>query len=57
MAVVGEISVTVRYEQHNHCLTFYVSGPCLLERDCLYQLRLDIQSLYENSINYFPDIT
>ena len=55
MAVVGEISITVRYEQHNHCLTLCIiigRCPCLLGRDWLYQLRLDIQSLYENSINY-----
>jgi len=55
MAVVGEISVTVRYEQYNHCLTLCVikgSGPCLLGRDWLYQLRLDIQSLYNNTMNY-----
>ena len=55
MAVVGDISVTVRCEQHNHCLTLCVikgSGPCFLGTDCLYQLRIDIQSLYENSMNY-----
>ena len=55
MAMVGEISVTVRNEQHNHCLTLYVikgSGPSLLGRDWLYQLRLNFQSLYENTVNY-----
>ena len=55
MAVIGEVSVTVTYGQKSHLLTLCVikgDGPSLLGRDWLYQLNLDIQSLWKTTVTY-----